>query len=158
MIEIQSYDSSSPTYRLYSKILNNVELSNDLDLSNRESLFIKDICKRIEKSKTVLYILKNDDDIIGLVALAATSIKDQPSVQVDYIFVSQKYRGQRIEQLDNCKPFKYLIDISVNIAKDFKSAIGLRYLVLSPDNDDLKEKYKQVNFQKLDNDWMYLKI
>ena len=158
MIEIQSYDSSSPTYRLYSKILNNVELSNDLDLSNRESLFIKDICKRIEKSKTVLYILKNDDDIIGLVALAATSIKDQPSVQIDYIFVSQKYRGQRIEQLDNCKPFKYLIDISVNIAKDFKSAIGLRYLVLSPDNDDLKEKYKQVNFQKLDNDWMYLKI
>ena len=158
MIEIQSYDSSSPTYRLYSKILDNVELSHDLDLSNRESLFIKDICKRIEKSKTVLYILKNDDDIIGLVALAATSIKDQPSVQIDYIFVSQKYRGQRIEQLDNCKPFKYLIDISVNIAKDFKSAIGLRYLVLSPDNDDLKEKYKQVNFQKLDNDWMYLKI
>jgi hypothetical protein len=158
LIEIQSYDSSSPTYRLYSKILDNVELSNDLDLSNRESLFIKDICKRIEKSKTVLYILKNDDDIIGLVALAATSIKDQPSVQIDYIFVSQKYRGQRIEQLDNCKPFKYLIDISVNIAKDFKSAIGLRYLVLSPDNDDLKEKYKQVNFQKLDNDWMYLKI
>jgi len=158
LIEIQSYDSSSPTYRLYSKILDNVELSHDLDLSNRESLFIKDICKRIEKSKTVLYILKNDDDIIGLVALAATSIKDQPSVQIDYIFVSQKYRGQRIEQLDNCKPFKYLIDISVNIAKDFKSAIRLRYLVLSPDNDDLKEKYKQVNFQKLDNDWMYLKI
>ncbi len=105
-----------------------------------------------------MYVLKNNNDIIGLVALAATSIKDQPSVQIDYIFVSQKYRGQKILQLDNCKPFKYLIDISVNIAKDFKSAIGLRYLVLSPDNNELKEKYKQVNFQKLDDDWMYLKI
>jgi hypothetical protein len=61
LIEIQSYDSSSPTYRLYSKILDNVELSNDLDLSNRESLFIKDICKRIEKYKQVNF-QKLDND------------------------------------------------------------------------------------------------
>ena len=158
MIEIQSYDSSSSTYRLHLKLIDKIELSTDTNSSNRESLFIKDICKRIEKSKTVLYVLKNDDDIIGLVALSATSINDQPSIQVDYIFVSEKYRGQKIAELDNCKPFRYLIDLSISLAKDFKSSIGLRYLVLSPDNDDLKEKYKQVDFKILDNDWMYFKL
>ena len=158
MIEIQSYDSSSSTYRLHLKLIDKIELSTDTNSSNRESLFIKDICKRIEKSKTVLYVLKNDDDIIGLVALSATSINDQPSIQVDYIFVSEKYRGKKIAELDNCKPFRYLIDLSISLAKDFKSSIGLRYLVLSPDNDDLKEKYKQVDFKILDNDWMYFKL
>ena len=89
MIEIQSYDSSSSTYRLHLKLINKIELSTDINSSNRESLFIKDICKRIEK-------LKNDDDIIGLVALSATSINDQPSVQVDYIFVSENIVGKKL--------------------------------------------------------------
>ncbi|MEA3497749.1 MAG: hypothetical protein U9R16_01700 [Campylobacterota bacterium] len=58
MIEIQSYDSSSSTYKLYLKLIDNIELSSDINSSNIELLFIKDICKRIEKSKTVLYVLK----------------------------------------------------------------------------------------------------
>ena len=61
-------------------------------------------------------------------------------------------------ELDSCKPFRYLIDLSISIAKDFKSSIGLRYLVLSPDNNNLKEKYKQVDFKILDDDWMYFKL
>jgi len=39
-----------------------------------------------------------------------------------------------------------------------KDIIGLRYIVLSPDNDDIKAKYQQVGFEILHDDWMYLKI
>jgi len=38
-----------------------------------------------------------------------------------------------------------------------KRIVGLRYLLLSPDSDELKEKYKQVDFRELNDDWMYFK-
>ena len=158
MLEISSYSRKSSLYGLYRKIISNVQLSNDLELSQREYLFLKDICKQIEKSKTVLYTLEVDDNIIGLIALSATSIDDQPSLQIDYIFVSEPYRGINIQELDNLKPFRYLIELSINIAKEIKNLIGIRYIVLSPDTDELKNKYKKVAFQSLNNDWMYLKI
>lgn len=158
MLEISKYSKESSTYNLHTKLLSKIKLSKDIEKSNRENLFIKDICKRVEKSKTVLYVLKIEDEIIGFISLSATSIEDQPSVQVDYIFVSENYRGTTLEILDNLKPFKYLIELSINLAKKLKSEIGIRYLVLSPDNDDLNEKYKKVDFQSLNKDWMYLKI
>lgn len=36
--------------------------------------------------------------------------------------------------------------------------LGLRYIVLSPDSDNLKEKYLSVGFKKLNKDWMFFKI
>lgn len=158
MLEISKYSKDSSTYGLYTRLLSKIKLSKNIENSNRESLFIKDICKRVEKSKTVLYVLKNDEEIIGFISLSATSIDDQPSIQIDYIFVSESYRSTHLEILDNLKPFKYLIEIAINIAKKLRLEIGVKYLVLSPDNDDLKEKYKKVNFQSLNKDWMYLKI
>jgi len=47
---------------------------------------------------------------------------------------------------------------TINLAKKLRLELGIRYLVLSPDNNDLKEKYKKVDFQSLNKDWMYLKI
>ena len=73
-------------------------------------------------------------------------------------FVSENYRGTPLEILDNLKPFKYLIEIAINLAKKLRLELGIRYLVLSPDNNDLKEKYKKVDFQSLNKDWMYLKV
>ena len=67
---------------------------------NREELFIKDICIRISKSKSVLYVLESGEEIIGLVALSASSVTDQPSVQIDYIL---------LVDLSEAKILKYLI-------------------------------------------------
>ncbi len=158
MLEISNYNSNSSIYGLYKNLLPYLKFTKNKNESQRESLFIKDICKRVEKSKTVLYVLKNDEEIIGLISLSATSIQDQPSIQIDYIFVNENYRGVKLEILDNLKPFKYLIELAINISKKLKSEIGIRYIVLSPDTDDLKEKYKSVGFQSLNKDWMYLKI
>ena len=116
MLEIINYNSSSSSYNLYTSILKKLQFSDDIQQSNREELFIKDVCTRVSKSKSVLYILEFEEKIIGLIALSATSITDQPSIQIDYIFVSNSFRNKNLEILNDFKPFRYLI-------KDRKSVV-----------------------------------
>ena len=158
MLEIINYNSSSSSYNLYTTILKKLQFSDDIQQSNREELFIKDVCTRVSKSKSVLYILEFEEKIIGLIALSATSITDQPSIQIDYIFVSNSFRNKNLEILNDFKPFRYLINLAISLAEDMSKKLGLRYIVLSPDNDDLKDKYVKVGFKKLNKDWMFFKI
>ncbi len=148
MLKLENYNRNSRDYNLAITILKNITLSDDIETQNREKLFIKDISNRVSKSKTVLYLLKN----------SVTSINEQPSLQIDYIFVSNLYRGKSMKILDNCKPFRYLIEFVINMAKKIQTDVGLRYIILSPDNDELKEKYNKVDFQHLNREWMYMKI
>lgn len=161
MVEIVKYNNSYLSYNLDLEILQNLSLSQNIEEKTRERIFIKDICKKVKKSKTVLYLLKNNTIVIGLVAISVTSsINEQPSMQIDYIFINSDYRGKNLEILENTKPFRYLIEFVINVAKRLQSKVGLRYIVLSPDNDDLKEKYNNLGFQKLAKsiEWMYLKV
>lgn len=158
MIEILNYNKSSLLHNLSVKILDEIELSDDLESASRERLFIQGVCKRVSQSKSVLYLLKIDNKIIGLIALSVTSIQEQPSLQVDYIFVSKSFRGEKIETLNNYKPFRYLISLALIIAEKLTLEVGLRYIVLSPDNDELKHKYLKVDFKELNENWMFLKI
>ena len=158
MLEIINYNSSSSSYNLYTSILKKLQFSDDIQQSNREELFIKDVCTRVSKSKSVLYVLEFEEKIIGLIALSASSVTDQPSVQIDYIFVSNPFRNKNLEILNNLKPFRYLINLAISLADDMSKRLGLRYIVLSPDNDDLKEKYLNVGFKKLNKNWMFFKI
>ena len=158
MLEIISYNSSSSSYNLYTTILRKLQFSDDIQQSNREELFIKDVCTRVSKSKSVLYVLEFEEKIIGLIALSATSITDQPSIQIDYIFVSNSFRNKNLEILNDFKPFRYLINLAISLAEDMSKKLGLRYIVLSPDNDDLKDKYVKVGFKKLNKEWMFFKI
>ena len=158
MLEIINYNSSGSSYNLYTTILKKLQFSDDIQQSNREELFIKDVCTRVSKSKSVLYVLEFEEKIIGLIALSATSITDQPSIQIDYIFVSNSFRNKNLEILNDFKPFRYLINLAISLAEDMSKKIGLRYIVLSPDNDDLKDKYVKVGFKKLNKEWMFFKI
>ena len=158
MLEIINYNSSSSSYNLYTTILKKLQFSDDIQQLNREELFIKDVCTRVSKSKSVLYILEFEEKIIGLIALSATSITDQPSIQIDYIFVSNSFRNKNLEILNDFKPFRYLINLAISLAEDMSKKLGLRYIVLSPDNDDLKDKYVKVGFKKLNKEWMFFKI
>ena len=158
MLEIINYNSSSSSYNLYISILKKLQFSDDVQQSNREELFIKDVCIRVSKSKSVLYVLEFEEKIIGLIALSATSITDQPAIQIDYIFVSNSFRNKNLEILNDFKPFRYLINLAISLAEDMSKKLGLRYIVLSPDNDDLKDKYIKVCFKKLNKEWMFFKI
>ena len=153
-----NYNSSSSSYNLYTSILKKLQFSDDIQQANREELFIKDVCTRVSKSKSVLYVLEFEEKIIGLIALSATSITDQPSIQIDYIFVSNSFRNKNLEILNDFKPFRYLINLAISLAEDMSKKLGLRYIVLSPDNDDLKDKYVKVGFKKLNKEWMFFKI
>ena len=158
MLEIINYNSSASSYNLYTAIFKKLQFSNDIQQANREELFIKDICTRISKSKSVLYVLEFEEKIIGFIAFSATSITDQPSIQIDYIFVSNSFRNKNLEILNDSKPFRYLINLAISLAEDMSKKLGLRYIVLSPDNDDLKDKYVKVGFKKLNKEWMFFKI
>ena len=158
MLEIINYNSSTSSYNLYTAIFKKLQFSNDIQQANREELFIKDICTRISKSKSVLYVLEFEEKIIGFIAFSATSITDQPSIQIDYIFVSNSFRNKNLEILNDSKPFRYLINLAISLAEDMSKKLGLRYIVLSPDNDDLKDKYVKVGFKKLNKEWMFFKI
>lgn len=158
MLEIINYNSSSSSYNLYTSILKKLQFSDDIQQSNREELFIKDVCTRVSKSKSVLYVLEFEEKIIGLIALSATSITDQPSIQIDYIFVSNSFRNKNLEILNDFKPFRYLINLAISLAEDISKKLGLRYIVLSPDNDDLKDKYVKVGFKKLNKEWMFFNL
>jgi ubiquinone/menaquinone biosynthesis C-methylase UbiE len=158
LLEIINYNSSNSSYNPYTSIFKKLQFSDDVQQSNREELFIKDVCTRVLKSKSVLYVLEFEEKIIGLIALSATSITDQPSIQIDYIFVSNSFRNKNLEILNNFKPFRYLINLAISLAENMSKTLGLRYIVLSPDNDDLKDKYVKVGFKKLNKEWMFFKI
>ena len=159
MLEIKKYNSITTEYQLSKKLLESLELSGLLEQKHRETLFIKDICKRVEKSKTVLYVLKKDDENLGLVSVSATSMEDFPALQIDFLFVSKNYRGQIFDELDNLKVSEYLIEFVISISKNLQENIGLKYIVLLPDNKDLEKIYKKLNFNKLNKTgWMFISI
>jgi hypothetical protein len=159
LIEIKKYNSITTEYQLSKKLLESLELSDLFEQKHRETLFIKDICKRVKKSKTVLYVLKRDNENLGLISISSTSIEDFPALQIDFLFVSKKYRGLVLEELDNVKTSEYLIELVISIAKDIQENIGLKYIVLLPDNNDLEKIYKELNFNKLNKTgWMFISI
>ncbi len=140
-------------------ILSNLKLSTNLDNAQREKLFIEDICKRVQKNGTVIYLLRDGNETFGFIALSVSSIDTFPSLQVDYIFVSEPYRGVPLEKLDNSKTSTYLIEFAIEIATEIQEQVGLRYLVLLPDNDRLQSVYKDMGFQVLPKkEWMFIKL
>lgn len=159
MIEIKKYNSITAEYQFSKKLLENLNLSQNLEQKKREELFIKDICKRVKKSKTVLYVLKKDSLNIGLISISVTSIEDFPALQIDFLFVDKNHRGIILSELDNVKASEYLIELAISIAKDIQAIVGLKYIVLLPDNDELEKTYKNLNFNKLNKDgWMFISI
>ncbi len=159
MAELKKYNALNASYRLSRDILSALKLSENLDNAQREKLFIEDICKRIQKNGTVLYLLRDEDETFGFIALSVSSIDTFSSLQVDYIFVSEPYRGKCLEKLDDTKTSTYLIEFAIETAKEIQNQVGLRYLVLLPDNDRLQAVYKEMGFQVLPKqDWMFVKL
>ena len=159
MLELKKYTSQNTSYRLGIDILSQVNLSTHLEQAQREKDFIEDICKRVQKSSTVLYRLNHNEDILGFIALSVSSIGDFPSLQIDYLFVNHTFRGKSLKILDNLKTSTYLIEFAIELAKEIQELAGLRYLVLLPDNNKLQDVYKDIGFLNLPKQaWLYIKL
>jgi GNAT superfamily N-acetyltransferase len=159
LLELKKYNFHNASYRLGIDVLSSVKLSANLDHSQREKNFIEDICKRVQKPSTVLYLLKHNNNTLGFIALSVSSIGDFPSLQIDYLFVNHSFRGKELEILDNLKTSTYLIEFAIEVAKEIQQIAGLRYLVLLPDNDKLQNVYKNIGFLHLPKqNWLYIKL
>lgn len=162
-LNIECYNSTSSNYHLSRKLIEKFELSSNSEQKEREFLFIEQVCKNVEKSKSVLYVLSLADQYLGLIASSVTAIADFPSIQIDFIFTDNRFRGQKLEEIDNIKVSEFLIDLVINEAKEIQQKVGLKYIVLLPDNDDLIPKYKELGFDTLNHKenkdgWMFLPI
>lgn len=123
---------------------------------DRQRKFLKKLSTDCKKGSVVVYVAKRDDELAGLVGISAAKVGDIPSVQ-EYIIVSKKYRKDIDKEL-NMKVSSYLLALCMDIAASVKSVIGLRWLILTPDNEKLEKFYGDEFGFVAHNDIMYLKI
>jgi hypothetical protein len=146
--------------RLYKvKLLQTFNFHPDLERTTRERGLLEEIIKLVQKNKTKLYLLKNSSEILGLIALSASSIDDFPVIQVDYLFVDYKYRKVYIDEIDGTIS-NYLLLFAMNVAENVKETIGLKYLALYPDaqSEKLISHYKEMGFNVLNKYWLFIKL
>lgn len=113
----------------------------NLTKDERQKQFIKLLSKSCQKGDTVVYYLTLDDEICGFVGLGTSKIDNIPCVNIDYIHVIDKYRKITYSDLDNQKISEYLISFCLSLCSEFKNNIGFRWLVLTPDNNELEKFY-----------------
>ncbi len=146
--------------RLYKiKLLQSFNFHPDLERTTRERGLLEEIIKLVQKNKTKLYLLKNSNEILGLIALSASSIEDFPVIQVDYLFVDYKYRKVYMDDIDGTVS-SYLLLFAMNVAENIKETIGLKYLALYPDtqSEKLISHYKEMGFNVLNKYWLFIKL
>jgi hypothetical protein len=141
------------------KLLQSLKFHPDLNRASRERGLLEEIIKLTQKNKTILYLLKKDNEIIGLIALSASSIDEMPVIQVDYLFVDFRYRKIELQEI-NSTISKYLIAFAIDTAENIKQSIGVRYLALYPDaqSDKLTCYYKEMGFNILNKYWLVIKL
>ena len=130
LFELNKFKTQNPLKKL-------INLTND----DRQKQFIKALCRGCEKSDTVVYYLCLDGNICGFIGLSSSRVDNIPCLHMDYLFVKEEYRKIIYAELDNKKISEYLISISMALAMEVKEKIGLRWLVLNPDNDELEKFY-----------------
>lgn len=141
------------------KLLQSLNFHTNLNRASRERGLLEEIIKLTQKNKTILYLLKKEDEILGLIALSASSIDEIPVIQVDYLFVDFKYRKQKIDNIETTTA-KYLLSFAIDTAENIKQTIGLKYLALYPDaqSNKLISHYKDMGFNVLNKYWLVIKL
>lgn len=141
------------------KLLQSLHFHTDLNRATRERGLLQEIIKLTQKNKTILYLLKKDNTILGLIALSASSIDEIPAIQVDYLFVDFRYRRQELKEI-KFTISKYLLAFGIDTAENIKQTIGLKYLALYPDaqSDKLVSHYKDMGFSVLNKYWLIIKL
>jgi hypothetical protein len=150
-------------YKIYGytkKLFDSFQFHTSPIRAERERSLLKASFKQVEKSKSVAYLLKFNDISLGFIALSVTSVNEFPSLQIDYLFVSNQYRKEKLSYLEDNTVSEYLIILSTHIANEIKEKVGLKYLVLYPDqqNKNLIARYKKIGFKVLNKEWMFIKL
>lgn len=132
-------------------------------LNERERSFIKNTFKASDKKDTVIYVLANDDLPLAFIALSASRVDAIPVVLIDYIFVACELRKQIIAELANVKISEFLLSVAIGKIQELQKSIGIRWLALLPDNEQLEIFYiNQFGFssyrEKTKQTYLFYKI
>ena len=118
------------------------------------------MAKRAGKNKTRIHRLTDDQGVqYGFIALSVAVSNDKPCLVIDYLFVSQPYRGINYPVLENKTIAGILIGFADQVATEADQNFPLRYIALVPANEKLEAYYANLGFRKLDStNFMYLKL
>lgn len=122
--------------------------SDEKPQANREIRFVKQTFKDALNDNTIIYTLEDieGENLYGFIALSATRLNNFPALMIDYVFVPKEYRKQELENTYGQKPSTILLTEAFLLGQDLKKQLGLKYLVLYPDNEDkrLIEYYRET--------------
>ena len=154
---IQCDNKNINTYKV--KLLQTFSFHTNMNRSTRERGLLEETIKLVQKNKTILYILQQDNNFLGIITLSASSIDDAPVIQIDYLFVDFKFRKIIIKEISTTVS-NYLMLFAIKIAEDIKKTIGVKYLALYPDAQSkvLINHYKSMGFNILNKEWLFIKI
>jgi hypothetical protein len=118
------------------------------------------MAKRSGKNQTRIHRLKdNQGTHYGFIALSVALSDNKPCLVIDYLFVSQKYRGVSYPELENRTIASILISFAGQVATEANKNFPLRYIALVPANDKLEKYYAELGYRKLDlTNFMYFKL
>ena len=107
--------------------------------TDREKELLVYTIKEHNKNKNTFYVLKLDNKSVGMVSLKFNNISDNPTLDIDYLFVHKDYRKKSFKILQNKKISKFLLDFCLGIiAPQIKDLVNFRYISLYPDKQNKK--------------------
>lgn len=113
---------------------------------------------RAKGNQCRIHVLMNDKESYGFIALSLTTVgKDKlPTLVLEYLFVSQQYRGHNYGELQGLKIGDWLIAEALQFAQEITTTVPLRYVGLEPASDPLGAFYQRRGFLKIDRtSWLY---
>ena len=116
-----------------------LELFQDGFKTERERQLLVSFIKEHNKDRNTFYVLEMDNKSMGMVSLKFNNINDNPTLDVDYLFVHKNYRKKKFKILDNKTISQFLLDFTIGIiAPKIKSLVKFKYISLYPDKQSKK--------------------
>lgn len=117
------------------------------------------MAKRAGNNQCRIYVLTNNGEYYGFVALSLAVFAQVPSVVVDYLFTSLQFRGVEFEDLESGKVADYLLAFALKSAVTVSEIVPVRFLALIPADETLDAFYRRRGFSKLDStNWVFTKV
>jgi len=160
---------TNPEKNSLTQTINKLELSNHKDSKcyddgkseEIEKKLLTNIIKQTLSKKSRLHILydERDENSIpcGLISLNFEMVGSFSALCIEFIFISNSYRGLFFEEI-NSKISFYLLNFALQEAIQMNEISQLDAVILTPINECVKRVYLEFGFEEFDDGWMYLLI
>jgi len=107
--------------------------------TERERQLLVNFIKEHNKERNTFYVLEMDNKSMGMVSLKFNNINNNPTLDIDYLFVHNNYRKKKFEILGDKTISQFLLAFTIGvIAPKIKNLVKFRYISLYPDKQSKK--------------------